>query len=99
MPGIHGAEGVFAHERKCLFFDLVLWGAEDGDRSVVGEVGVEQGEQPAGVTAAERSQVRILPAHTKISANQIFPFQRLVIASGSTSGVRISTLGWRRVSC
>lgn len=52
VPGVHGAETVLADERESVFLDLGLRHREDGDRSVGGEVGVEEREEPSRVGAA-----------------------------------------------
>ena len=52
VPGVQGAEGVFADERERLLFDLVLGCGEDGDGAVGCEVSVEEGEESSGVASA-----------------------------------------------
>jgi hypothetical protein len=42
---------VFANKCERVFLDFVLWGAENGDGAVEGEVGVKEGEQTIGVAA------------------------------------------------
>jgi hypothetical protein len=43
---------VFADKCERFPLDLLLGSGEDGDRAVVGKVGVEQGEQSVDVAAA-----------------------------------------------